>query len=152
MATMNTNDAPTALTRMMNMGVAPFNIATAVILITAQRLTRRLCNCKEPTAIPEQALVEAGFRDSNLDGSWQPFKPVGCERCKGFGYKGRVGICQVIPISEEIERIILEHGTAIDIVDQAAREGVRRLRQSRLVKVMQGVTSLQEIKQAHHVG
>ena len=91
-STPHTNDAPTTLTRMMNMGVAPFNIASSVILITAQRLARRLCTGKAPVKIPEQASVEAGFREQNLDGSWQAYKPGGCERCKNSGYKGRVGI------------------------------------------------------------
>lgn len=144
-STLHTNDAPTTLTRMMNMGVAPFNIASSVILITAQRLARRLCTCKEPVKIPEQALVEAGFREQDLDGSWQAYRPGGCERCKDSGYKGRVGIYQVMPISEEIGRIILTHGTAMDIADQAGREGVRTLRQSGLVKVKQGLTSVEEV-------
>ena len=122
---------------MMNMGVAPFNIASSVILITAQRLARRLCTGKAPVKIPEQALVEAGFREQNLDGSWQAYKPGGCERCKDSGYNGRVGIYQVMPISEGIGRIILAHGTAMDIVDQAGRDGVRTLRQPGLVKVKQ---------------
>ena len=144
-STLHTNDAPTTLTRMMNMGVAAFNIASSVILITAQRLARRLCTCKEVTSVPEEALLEAGFTEEDLDGSWQPYRPVGCDRCKGSGYKGRVGIYQVMPISEEIQRIILKHGTALDIADQAAREGVRTLRQSGLVKVRQGLTSVEEV-------
>ena len=122
---------------MMNMGVAPFNIASSVILITAQRLARRLCTGKAPVKIPEQASVEAGFREQNLDGSWQAYKPGGCERCKDSGYKGRVGIYQVMPISEGIGRIILAHGTAMDIADQAGRDGVRTLRQPGLLKVKQ---------------
>jgi len=144
-STLHTNDAPTTLTRMMNMGVAAFNIASSVILITAQRLARRLCTCKEVTSVPEEALLEAGFTEEDLDGSWQPYRPVGCDRCKGSGYKGRVGIYQVMPISEEIQRIILKHGTALDIADQAAREGVRTLRQSGLVKVREGLTSVEEV-------
>ncbi|MBL8383708.1 MAG: type IV-A pilus assembly ATPase PilB [Burkholderiales bacterium] len=144
-STLHTNDAPTTLTRMMNMGVAAFNIASSVILITAQRLARRLCTCKEATSVPDAALLEAGFTEADLDGSWQPYRPVGCERCKGSGYKGRVGIYQVMPISEEIQRIILKHGTALDISDQAAREGVRTLRQSGLVKVKQGLTTVEEV-------
>ena len=144
-STLHTNDAPTTLTRMMNMGVAAFNIASAVILITAQRLARRLCSCKQATEVPPEALLEAGFTEEDLDGSWQPYKPVGCDRCKGSGYKGRVGIYQVMPISDEIQRIILKHGTALDIADQAAREGVRTLRQSGLVKVKQGMTTVDEV-------
>ncbi|MEO8407556.1 MAG: type IV-A pilus assembly ATPase PilB [Oxalobacteraceae bacterium] len=144
-STLHTNDAPSTLTRLMNMGVAPFNIASSVILITAQRLARRLCHCKQPVAILDEALLQAGFKEQELDGSWQPFKPVGCERCSGSGYKGRVGIYQIMPISEEIERIILTHGSAPDIERQAALEGVRSLRQSGLIKVRQGMTSLEEI-------
>ena len=144
-STLHTNDAPTTLTRLLNMGVAPFNIASAVILITAQRLARRLCTCKEPVKIPEQALLEAGFSENDLDGSWQAYKPGGCERCKDSGYKGRVGIYQVMPISEEIGRIILTHCSAMDIAGQAGREGIRTLRQSGLVKVKQGLTSVEEV-------
>ena len=144
-STLHTNDAPTTLTRMLNMGVAPFNIASAVILITAQRLARRLCACKEPVKIPEQALLEAGFSENDLDGSWQAYKPGGCERCKDSGYKGRVGIYQVMPISEEIGRIILTHCSAMDIAGQAGREGIRTLRLSGLVKVKQGLTSVEEV-------
>ncbi|HEX7650895.1 MAG TPA: ATPase, T2SS/T4P/T4SS family, partial [Noviherbaspirillum sp.] len=141
----HTNDAPSTLTRLMNMGVAPFNIASSVIMITAQRLARRLCTCKQPTVIPDEMLIEAGFKEEELDGSWLPYKPVGCERCSGSGYKGRVGIYQVMPLSEEIERIILAHGTALEIEEQSRREGIRTLRQSGLVKVKQGLTSLEEV-------
>ncbi|MGI4935579.1 MAG: type IV-A pilus assembly ATPase PilB, partial [Janthinobacterium lividum] len=110
-STLHTNDAPATIMRLMNMGVAPFNIASAVVLITAQRLARRLCSCKEQVSIPDEALLEAGFLEDDLDGSWQPYKPVGCERCSGSGYKGRVGIYQIMPITEAIEQIILAHGT-----------------------------------------
>ncbi|MEO8170232.1 MAG: type IV-A pilus assembly ATPase PilB, partial [Oxalobacteraceae bacterium] len=144
-STLHTNDAPSTLTRLMNMGVAPFNIASSVILITAQRLARRLCNCKQPAAILDEVLLQAGFKQADLDGSWQPFRPVGCDRCSGSGYKGRVGIYQIMPISEEIERIILSQGSAPDIERQAALEGVKSLRQSGLIKVRQGMTSLEEV-------
>ncbi|NEX64415.1 type IV-A pilus assembly ATPase PilB [Noviherbaspirillum galbum] len=144
-STLHTNDAPSTLTRLMNMGVAPFNIASSVIMITAQRLARRLCTCKQPTIIPDEALLEAGFTEDELDGSWVTYKPVGCERCTGSGYKGRVGIYQIMPISEEIERIILSHGTAMEIEAQSKREGVKTLRQAGLVKVRQGLTSLEEV-------
>ncbi|GGP26907.1 type IV-A pilus assembly ATPase PilB [Silvimonas amylolytica] len=145
-STLHTNDAPTTLTRMLNMGVAPFNVASSVILITAQRLGRRLCaSCKQPVDIPHEALLDAGFTEADLDGSWTPYKPVGCDICKGTGYKGRVGIYQVMPISDEMNRIIMKNGTAIDIADQAQREGVRDLRRSGLIKVKLGVTSLEEI-------
>ncbi len=146
LSTLHTNDAPTTLTRLMNMGIAPFNIASSVILITAQRLARKLCSCKKPEDIPEQALVRAGFRDDDLDGSWQAFGPVGCELCKNTGYKGRVGIYQVMPISEEMERIIMKNGTAIDLADQAEREGIKDLRKSGLIKVKKGLTSLEEVE------
>ncbi|WP_225984599.1 type IV-A pilus assembly ATPase PilB [Noviherbaspirillum aerium] len=144
-STLHTNDAPSTLTRLMNMGVAPFNIASSVIMITAQRLARRLCTCKQPVVIPDEALLEAGYREDELDGTWTPYKPVGCERCSGSGYKGRVGIYQIMPISEDIERIILAHGTALEIEEQARRDGVRTLRESGLVKVKQGLTSLEEV-------
>ncbi|MDQ7973166.1 MAG: type IV-A pilus assembly ATPase PilB, partial [Rhodocyclaceae bacterium] len=146
LSTLHTNDAPTTLTRMRNMGIAPFNIASSVILITAQRLARRLCvTCKAPAPeIPRQALLDAGFKEAELDGSWKPYKPVGCSACSG-GYKGRVGIYQVMPISEEIQKIILRDGSALDIAAQAEREGVRSLRRSGLQKVMQGLTSLEEV-------
>ena len=127
------------------MGVAAFNIASSVILITAQRLARRLCTCKQPMDIPRAALLDAGFTEEQLDGSWQPYGPVGCDRCKNSGYKGRVGIYQVMPISEEISKIIMENGNSIEIAEQADKEGVRDLRRSGLLKVMQGVTSLAEV-------
>ena len=144
-STLHTNDAPSTLTRLMNMGVAPFNIASSVILITAQRLARRLCSCKQTTTIPDETLIEAGFGEDELDGSWLPYKAVGCERCSGSGYKGRVGIYQIMPISEEIERVILAHGTALEIEEQARRDGVKTLRQAGLAKVKQGLTSLEEV-------
>ncbi|RDI26346.1 type IV-A pilus assembly ATPase PilB [Pseudacidovorax intermedius] len=145
LSTLHTNDAPTTLTRMRNMGIAPFNIASSVILITAQRLARRLCpQCKLPADLPPQALLDAGFRREEIDGSWKPYRPVGCPACSG-GYKGRVGIYQVMPISEEIQKIILRDGSALEIAAQSEREGVRSLRRSGLQKVMQGVTSLEEV-------
>ncbi|NMG76340.1 type IV-A pilus assembly ATPase PilB [Aromatoleum diolicum] len=145
LSTLHTNDAPTTLERLKNMGVAPFNIASSVILITAQRLARRLCTCKQPVDIPVEALLDAGFSGEDLDGSWRPYGPVGCERCKGSGYKGRLGIYQVMPISEEIAHIIMTNGNSMDIAAQAQREGVRDLRQSGLLKVKQGATSLEEV-------
>lgn len=145
-STLHTNDAPTTLTRLMNMGVPAFNIASSVILITAQRLARKLCTqCKSPVDLPADTLLEAGFREEDVDGSWKPYKAGKCNACGGSGYKGRIGIYQVMPISEEIQRIILNHGTAMDIAEQARKEGVRSLRESGLVKVRQGLTSLEEI-------
>ena len=145
LSTLHTNDAPTTLERLKNMGVAPFNIASSVILITAQRLARRLCTCKQLVDIPIEALLQAGFPADELDGSWQPYGPVGCERCKGSGYKGRLGIYQVMPITDEIAHIIMTNGNSMDIAAQAQREGVKDLRRSGLLKVRQGVTSLEEV-------
>ncbi len=145
LSTLHTNDAPTTLTRMMNMGIPTFNIASSVILITAQRLARRLCpTCKAPLDVPRKALIDAGFKAEDLDGTWTPYKPVGCSACNN-GYKGRVGIYQVMPISEEIQRIILRGGSALDIAKQASVEGVRTLRESGLLKVKLGLTSLEEV-------
>jgi type IV pilus assembly protein PilB len=145
LSTLHTNDAPTTLTRMMNMGIPTFNIASSVILITAQRLARRLCPvCKAPLDVPRKALLDAGYKPEELDGTWTPYRPVGCSACNN-GYKGRVGIYQVMPISEEIQRIILRGGSALDIAKQASAEGVRTLRESGLLKVKQGMTSLEEV-------
>ncbi|WP_367848983.1 type IV-A pilus assembly ATPase PilB [Rhodoferax sp. WC2427] len=145
LSTLHTNDAPTTLTRMRNMGIAPFNIASSVILITAQRLARRLCPaCKALIDIPQKTLLESGYKPEELDGSWKPYGPVGCNACNN-GYKGRVGIYQVMPISEEIQRIILRDGSALDIAEQAKIEGVRTLRQAGLHKVKLGLTSLEEV-------
>ncbi|MCC7325959.1 MAG: type IV-A pilus assembly ATPase PilB [Burkholderiales bacterium] len=147
LSTLHTNDAPTTLTRMLNMGVAPFNIASSVILITAQRLGRRLCTqCRKPEDIPIEALLRAGFTEEDLDGSWQPLGPVGCDHCKGTGYKGRVGVYQVLPITDEMRQVIMRNGNALDIGEQARKEGVRDLRQSGLLKVKAGITSLEEIE------
>jgi type IV pilus assembly protein PilB len=145
LSTLHTNDAPTTLTRMRNMGIAPFNIASSVILITAQRLARRLCVvCKAPADIPHETLLDAGFPEEEVDGTWTPYRPVGCSSCNN-GYKGRVGIYQVMPISEDIQRLILADGSALEIAKQATSEGVRSLRQSGLSKVRLGVTSLEEV-------
>lgn len=145
LSTLHTNDAPTTLTRMRNMGIAPFNIASSVILITAQRLARRLCpNCKIPIDIPPKALIDAGYSDDELDVPWVSYRAVGCSMCNN-GYKGRVGLYQVMPISEEIQRIILRDGSAMDIAEQAKRDGVRTLRQAGLNKAKLGLTSLEEV-------
>ena len=145
MSTLHTNDAPTTLTRLLNMGVAPFNIASSVLLITAQRLARKLCeNCKTQAEYPRDAMLKAGFKDTDFDGSWKPYRAVGCSACNN-GYKGRVGIYQVMPITEEMQRIILAEGSAMDIAAQAKLEGVRDLRQSGLIKVRSGVTTLEEV-------
>ena len=145
MSTLHTNDAPTTLTRLSNMGVAAFNIAASVLLITAQRLARKLCeNCKAPADYPREAMLKAGFKAEDLDGNWKPFRAVGCSMCNN-GYKGRVGIYQVMPITEEIQKIILASGSSMDIAEQAQREGVRDLRQSGLIKVRNGFTTLEEL-------
>ncbi len=145
LSTLHTNDAPQTLTRLMNMGVPTFNIASSVLLITAQRLARRLCSCKKPMTVPDQALLDAGYTEADLDGSWTLFGPGGCERCKGTGYKGRVGIYQVMPISEAMQRMIMSGASALDLAVQAKVEGVKDLRESGLLKVKQGVTSLDEV-------
>ncbi len=145
MSTLHTNDAPLTLARLVNMGVPPFNIASAVSLIIAQRLARRLCNnCKEKVDIPRAALEEEGFTDEQIDGKPDLYKAIGCDQCSD-GYKGRVGIYQVMPISEEIGRIIMENGSAIDVADQAKKDGVNNLRESAIKKVVAGLTSLEEI-------
>jgi type IV pilus assembly protein PilB len=126
------------------MGIAPFNSASAVSLIIAQRLARRLCsNCKIPADIPKEALLEEGFTEEEIP-SLKIYKPVGCDQCDK-GYKGRVGIYQVMPVSDEMARIIMQEGNAIDLADQAQKEGINDLRQSGLLKVKQGVTSLEEV-------
>ena len=145
MSTLHTNDAPQTLTRLMNMGVPAYNIAGSVNLIIAQRLARRLCsNCKKPVDVPEAALLEEGFTEEEVNNGIKIYGPVGCDQCAG-GYKGRVGIYQVMPISEAIGRIIMEGGTALQIADQAKKEGIPDLRESGLKKVKDGLTSLEEI-------
>ncbi len=145
MSTLHTNDAPGTLTRLLNMGVAPFNIASSVLLVTAQRLARRLCDaCKTTVEYPREALKRAGFGDADLDGTWKPYKAVGCSACSN-GYKGRVGLYQVMPITEEMQRIILAEGSALDIQHEAVKNGVRDLRQAGLAKVRAGVTTLEEV-------
>ncbi|MBL8406485.1 MAG: type IV-A pilus assembly ATPase PilB [Candidatus Accumulibacter sp.] len=145
LSTLHTNDAPATLTRLMNMGIPTFNLAASILLITAQRLVRRLCTCKKPLDAPIETLLNAGFLESDLDGSWTLYGPGECERCKGSGYKGRVGLYEVMPVTEAIQRIIMANGTELDIAAQARREGVNDLRRSGLLKVMQGLTSLDEV-------
>jgi type IV pilus assembly protein PilB len=145
LSTLHTNDAPRTLTRMVDMGVKPYAIATSVHLIIAQRLARRLCEqCKELRDIPEEALLQEGFTQEDLRAGVRIFGPVGCKQCND-GYKGRVGIYQVMPVTEAIGRIILEGGNAVQIEEQSIKEGVWTLRRSALQKVMNGVTSLEEI-------
>ena len=144
LSTLHTNDAPQTLTRLSNMGVPPYNIASAVSLIIAQRLARRLCDkCKTPHDVPKEALLKEGFVADDLD-SLTLFKPVGCTQCNN-GYKGRLGIYQVMPVSEDMGRIIMEGGNAMQLADQAKQEGIADLRASGLKKARSGVTSLEEI-------
>jgi type IV pilus assembly protein PilB len=144
MSTLHTNDAPQTLTRLANMGVPAYNIASSVNLIIAQRLARRLCsNCKQPVDIPREALLEEGFKEDELAGLTL-YGPVGCDQC-AEGYKGRVGIYQVMPVSEAMGRIIMENGNAMQLADQAKKEGIADLRESGLKKVRDGITSLEEI-------
>ncbi len=145
LSTLHTNDAPATLGRLVNMGVAPFNIASAVNLIVAQRLARRLCQaCKKPQDIPKPALLKAGFKESEIS-DLKLYEPVGCDQCTD-GYKGRVGIYQVMPISEAIGAIIMRGGNALDIGIQAQQDGIPDLRMSALNKIRDGVTSLAEIE------
>ncbi len=145
MSTLHTNDAPQTLTRMIDMGIAPFAIATAVNIITAQRLARRLCsNCKRPIDIPKEALLAEGFSEEEVESGLTIHEAVGCDQCNG-GYKGRVGIYQVMPISDEMKRLIMEGRNAIDLADQAQKEGIPDIRQSALKKVKDGMTDLKEI-------
>jgi type IV pilus assembly protein PilB len=145
LSTLHTNDAPKTLTRMVDMGVKPYAIASSVSLIIAQRLARRLCdNCKEPIDVPPEALLKEGFLEEDINAGITVLHGKGCNLCNG-GYRGRVGIYQVMPVSEQIGRIIMEGGNAMQIADQTRAEGVRDLRMSGLRKVQQGVTSLEEI-------
>ncbi len=145
LSTLHTNDAPQTLTRMVDMGVKPYAIATSVSLIIAQRLARRLCGgCKMPRDIPKEALLKEGFSEADVMGGLKIFGPKGCANCTD-GYKGRVGIYQVLPVTEAIARIILAGGSAVEIGEQAAKEGVWDLRRSGLEKVKNGLTSLEEV-------
>jgi type IV pilus assembly protein PilB len=145
LSTLHTNDAPSTLTRMIDMGVKPYAIATSVSLIIAQRLARRLCShCKQPADIPKEALLKEGFTEIDVAQGLKIFVPKGCSNCTD-GYKGRVGIYQVLPVTESIARIILALGSAVEIAAQAAKEGVWDLRRAGLEKVKNGLTSLQEV-------
>ncbi len=144
LSTLHTNSAPETLTRLLNMGVPAYNVASSVSLIIAQRLARRLCNhCKAPESLPETELLKQGFTPAQL-GSMKLFKPVGCEYCTG-GYKGRVGIYEVMPISASIAEKIMAGGNSLEIAQQAQQEGINNLRQSGLLKAAAGLTSLAEI-------
>jgi len=144
LSTLHTNSAPETITRMINMGVPAFNIATSVNLVIAQRLARRLCEiCKNEVKLPEDVYLEAGFKKDEI-GKFKNFEPVGCDKCTN-GYKGRVGVYQVMKFSKEMGQILMEGGNALDIANQAEKEGVDDLHRSALRKVMQGVTSLEEV-------
>jgi type IV pilus assembly protein PilB len=145
LSTLHTNDAPQTLTRLVDMGVKPYAIATSVSLIIAQRLARRLCsNCKVPMDIPREALLKEGFQPADIESGLRIYAPKGCANCTD-GYKGRVGIYQVMPVTETIARLILAGGSAVDISDQSAKEGYWDLRRSGLEKVRNGLTSLEEV-------
>jgi type IV pilus assembly protein PilB len=147
LSTLHTNDAPKTLTRLVDMGVKPYAIATSVSLIIAQRLARKLCkHCKTPLDIPAEALLKEGFTQEEVDAGLKLYGPVGCTNCTD-GYKGRTGIYQVMPVTEAIGRIILEGGSAVDIAEQADKEGIWDLRQSGLKKVKDGITTLDEVNQ-----
>lgn len=145
LSTLHTNDAPQTIARLMNMGIAPYNITSSVTLIIAQRLARRLCNrCKRPTDLPAHALLAEGFTEEEVRSGFKIYEPVGCDECTE-GYKGRTGIYQVMPMSDEIQAIVLEGGNAMQIAEVARKAGIRDLRQSALMKVRNGITSLAEI-------
>ncbi|MFC3150817.1 type IV-A pilus assembly ATPase PilB [Litoribrevibacter euphylliae] len=144
MSTLHTNSAPETLTRMLNMGVPAFNLATSVNLIIAQRLGRRLCsNCKQELDVPKDTLLEAGFTQEDVSTGFKLYHPIGCEKCNK-GYKGRVGIYEVVKVTPSISKIIMEGGNSLQIAEACAKEGFDDLRRSSLKKVMQGVTSLEE--------
>ena len=145
LSTLHTNDAPQTLTRLIDMGVKPYAIATSISLIIAQRLARRLCShCKQPTDIPKEALLKEGFQEADVTAGLRIYAPKGCQQCTD-GYKGRTGIYQVLPVTESIARIILAGGNAVDIGEQAAKEGVWDLRRAGLEKVKAGLTSIEEV-------
>jgi len=145
LSTLHTNDAPATVVRLLNMGVEPFNVASSVHLIMAQRLIRRLCNtCRKPTKYPEEVLLSAGFLPSEDHKKLELFGPNGCDECTG-GYKGRTGIFQVMPVSEAVTSLIIRNAGQDQIEQQAATEGVMTLRQAGLVKVRSGITSLDEV-------
>jgi len=145
MSTLHTNSAPETLTRMINMGVPAFNIATSVSLIIAQRLARRLCSCKEEADIPRETLEKEGFTKEQIDTGFTLYKPKGCDKCSG-GYKGRVGIYEVVKITPEISQLIMAEATSLDIAAMATKQGFNNLRKSALLKAISGMTSLEEVE------
>jgi type IV pilus assembly protein PilB len=145
MSTLHTNSAPETLTRLRNMGVPAFNLATSINLIVAQRLARRLCDCKVKLDIPKAALMEKGFSEEEVDEGFVVFGPGGCGKCGGSGYKGRVGIYEVVKITPEISKIIMEDGNSLEIAEVCQKQGFNNIFQSALVKVKNGLTSLEEV-------
>ncbi len=144
LSTLHTNDAPQTVSRLMNMGIAPYNIISSVTLVIAQRLARRLHDCKRPISLPKPALMAEGFEEADIDAGITLYEAVGCDECNE-GYKGRTGIYQVMPLTEEIQSIILQGGNAMQIAAAADRSGINDLRKSALLKARNGVTSLAEI-------
>ncbi len=146
-STLHTNNAPATLSRMLNMGVAPFNIASSVNLIMAQRLVRRLCTCKQPIERPPaEALLKVGFTKEDLaKDDWQLYRQVGCDRCKGKGFKGRAGVYEIMPVTDAMQKLIINNGTEVDIAEQAYADGLVDLRRAGILKAMQGITTLEEI-------
>jgi Type II secretory pathway, ATPase PulE/Tfp pilus assembly pathway, ATPase PilB len=145
LSTLHTNDAPQTIARLMNMGIAPYNITSSVTLVIAQRLGRRLCNnCKRPVELPVNALLAEGFTQAQIDAGITLYEAVGCDECTE-GYKGRVGIYQVMPMTDEIAAIVLDGGNAMDIAEAAQKIGVSDLRQSALRKAARGITTLAEV-------
>ena len=145
MSTLHTNSAPETLTRLRNMGVPAFNLATSINLIIAQRLARRLCECKEQLDVPKGAMIEKGFTEEEIDGGLVIFGPKGCKKCNGGGYKGRVGIYEVMKITEEIQKIIMEDGNSLQIAKISENQGFNTIFRSAMLKVKNGLTSLEEI-------
>ncbi len=147
LSTLHTNDAPSALTRLVSMGIPTYNVGDAILTIIAQRLVRKLCpKCKKLAKLDATALLNAGFSQEDVDSGFQPYLPVGCHACHNTGYKGRVGVFEVMPISDELKRLILLNVTSVELAAQARKEGVLSLRQSGLVKVKQGLTSIAEVE------
>lgn len=147
LSTLHTNDAPSALTRLVSMGIPTYNVGDAILTIIAQRLVRKLCPyCKTLAKLDTEVLLKAGFAKSDIESGFQPYEPVGCERCYSTGYKGRVGVFEVMPVSDELRRMILRGATSVELAEQTRREGILSLRQSGVLKVRQGLTSIAEVE------
>ncbi len=147
LSTLHTNDAPSALTRLVSMGIPTYNVGDAILTIIAQRLVRKLCSkCKKLAKFDQETLLASGFSFEDLKGGWQPYVPVGCYTCHNTGYNGRLGVFEVMPISDELKRLILLNATSLELAAQARKEGVLSLRQSGLLKVRQGITSISEVE------